>query len=81
MINAAITIGFIGLVVFLGKHLFNVKDWGRYEPRRNDSGIVQGKYLPPVYLRDRPVTPAHKDFYDRHKSLLPLEYMDVIERS
>lgn len=47
MINAAITIGFIGLVVFLGKHLFNVKDWGRYEPRRNDSGIVQGKYLPP----------------------------------
>lgn len=29
MIYAAITIGFIVLVVLLGKHLFNVKDWGR----------------------------------------------------
>lgn len=81
MINAAITIGFIGLVVLLGKHLFNVKDWGREAHKDAPSGIVQGKYLPPVYLKDRPVTPAHRDFYDRHKSLLPLEYMDMIERS
>lgn len=29
MIYALITLGFIVLVVLLGKHLFNVKDWGR----------------------------------------------------
>lgn len=33
MINAAITIGFIGLVVLLGRHLFNVKDWGEHRER------------------------------------------------
>ena len=56
MINAAITIGFIGLVVLLGKHLFSLKDWGKEVSRDAPSGIVQGKYLPPVFLRSRPST-------------------------
>jgi len=32
MVYTAITIGFIGLMVLLGRHLFNVKDWGRHKP-------------------------------------------------
>lgn len=32
MIYAAITLGFIVLVVLLGKHLFDVKDWGKPKP-------------------------------------------------
>ncbi len=30
MISAAITIGSISLTLFLGKRLFNIKDWGRH---------------------------------------------------
>ena len=79
MINAAITIGFIGLMVLLGRHLFNVKDWGREIRRQGaSSGIVQGKYLPPVYLREggraNPF-PACADVMSAE------EFSDMIERS
>ena len=29
MINAAITIGFVGLVLYAGKRMFSVGDWGK----------------------------------------------------
>lgn len=78
MINAAITIGFIGLVVLLGKHLFSLKDWGKEVRRDAPSGIVQGKYLPPVYLREggraNPF-PACADVMSAE------EFSDMIERS
>jgi hypothetical protein len=86
MINAAITIGFIGLVVLLGKHLFNVKDWGN-EIRRQGapSGIVQGKYLPPVFLRNRGIRKvdmeAYRAFHARHDVMSAEEFSDMIERS
>lgn len=85
MINAAITIGFIGLVVFLGKHLFNVKDWGRQVRKDAPSGIVQGKYLPPVYLKGRPINKvdmgAYRAFHARHDVVSAGEFSDMIERS
>jgi len=86
LIYAAITLGFIVLVVLLGKHLFNVKDWGR-EIRRQDapSGIVQGKYLPPVYLKGRPINKvdmqAYRAFHARHDVVSAEEFSDTIERS
>lgn len=86
MINAAITIGFIGLVVLLGRHLFNVKDWGR-GIRRQDapSGIVQGKYMPPVFLRSRGINKvdmeAYRAFHSRHAVMSAEEFSDMIERS
>ena len=86
MISAAITIGFIGLVVLLGKHLFNVKDWGR-DARNKDasSGIVQGKYMPPVFLRSRGINKvdmeAYRAFHARHDAMSAEEFSDMIERS
>lgn len=85
MIKAAITIGFIGLVVLLGRHLFNVKDWGREARKDAPSGIVQGKYLPPVYLKGRPIRKvnmqAYRDFHARHDVMSAEEFSDMIERS
>ena len=85
MINAAITIGFIGLVVLLGKHLFNVKDWGREVRKDAPSGIVQGKYLPPVFLRSRGINKvdmqAYRAFHARHDVMSAEEFSDMIERS
>lgn len=47
--GALITIGFVGLVLYVGKRMFSVGDWGRYEPCRKDapSGIVYGKTKAP----------------------------------
>lgn len=85
MINAAITIGFIGLVVLLGKHLFNVKDWGREAHKDASSGIVQGKYMPPVFLRGRGINKvdmeAYRAFHARHDVMSAEEFSDMIERS
>lgn len=85
MINAAITIGFIGLVMLLGRHLFNVKDWGREVRKDASSGIVQGKYLPPVYLKGRPIRKvnmqAYRAFHARHAVVSDREFSDMIERS
>ena len=85
MINAAITIGFIGLVVLLGKHLFNVKDWGREAHKDAPSGIVYGKYLPPVFLKDRGIgkvdVEAYRAFHNRHDVVGKREFLDMVERS
>lgn len=85
MINAAITIGFIGLMVLLGRHLFSLKDWGKEVRKDAPSGIVQGKYLPPVFLRSRGNNKvdmqAYRDFHARHDVMSAEEFSDMIERS
>ena len=44
MIYAAITIGFIVLVVLLGKHLFDVKDWGKQKPTSAGERVRRGEF-------------------------------------
>ena len=85
--GALITVGFVALVVYLGKRMFSVRDWGRYEPCRKDapSGIVYGKYLPPVFLKDRGIgkvdMEAYRAFHKRHDVVGEREFLDMIERS
>lgn len=46
MISGMITLGFIGLVVFLGKYLFSVGDWGKpvKRPRKPIGKVRMGEY-------------------------------------
>jgi hypothetical protein len=82
-----VTIGFVGLVLYVGKRIFSVRDWGRYEPCRKDapSGIVYGKYLPPVFLKGRPINKvdmqAYRAFHTRHDVVGERKFLDMIERS
>ena len=72
-------------MVLLGKHLFSLKDWGKEVSRDAPSGIVQGKYLPPVFLRSRPINKvdmqAYRAFHARHDVMSAEEFSDMIERS
>lgn len=85
--NALITIGFVGLVLYVGKRMFSMRDWGRYEPCRKDapSGIVYGKYLPPMFLKDGGIgkvdIEAYRAFHNRHDVVGGREFLNMIERS
>jgi len=64
MIGVIITLAFVVLMLLVGGLLFDTNDWGKLV--KPYSGIVHGKYLPPVYLRNRPIgkvnMQAYKDF-------------------
>lgn len=83
MTSGMITLGFIGLVVFLGKHLFSVGDWGK--PVKPYSGIVHGKYRPPAYRRNMPIgkvdMEAYRDFHARHGVVSGREFHAMMGRS
>ena len=70
-----LTLLFLLVLTLLGKSLFRVEDWGKPrkpsgKPAKTCSGIVHGKYLPPVYLKGRPINKvdmqAYRDFHERH---------------
>lgn len=82
-----LTLLFLGVLTLLGKSLFRVEDWGKpvKHPRKPYSGIVHGKYLPPVYLRNRPINKvdmqAYRDFHARHAVVSDREFQAMIDRS
>ena len=83
MISGIVTLAFVVLMLLVGGLLFDTSDWGK--PVKPYSGIVHGKYLPPVYLRNRPIgkvkMQAYRDFHARHDVVSAKEFSDMIERS
>lgn len=85
-----LTLLFLCVLTLLGKWLFRVEDWGErkkkpVKPVKPHSGIVHGKYLPPVYLKGRPIgkvdMQAYRDFHARHDVVSDAEFQDMIDRS
>lgn len=83
MVGGIVTLAFVVLMLLVGGLLFDTSDWGK--PVKPYSGIVHGKYLPPVYLRNRPINKvdmqAYRDFHARHAVVSDREFSDMIERS
>ena len=56
MIGAIVTVGFVGLLLFAGKVLFNAKDWGKVVPttrRKTDFYERHGARIPLEYMDRR----------------------------
>lgn len=83
MIGGIVTLAFVVLMLLAGKLLFDTNDWGK--PVKPYSGIVHGKYLPPVYLKGRPIRKvdmqAYRDFHARHAVVSDREFQAMSERS
>jgi len=83
MIGGLVTLAFVVLMLLVGGLLFDTNDWGK--PVKPYSGIVHGKYLPPVYLRNRPIgkvnMQAYKDFHARHDVVSDREFQAMLDRS
>lgn len=56
-------------------------DTGKYGEFHSRHGIVHGKYLPPAYLRDRPVGGADAEVFEGHPVMSPEEFLDMVGRS
>ena len=83
MIGGIVTLAFVVLMLLVGGLLFDTNDWGK--PVKPYSGIVHGKYLPPVFLRSRGINKvdmeAYRAFHARHDVMSAEEFSDMIERS
>lgn len=88
------TVLFVVAVMVLGCVLFSVHDWGRPNGNRgrrthvrgghgeshSRHGIVHGKYLPPVYLRDRPAVGVGAEVFEEHPVMSPEEFQAMVGR-